>query len=163
MNPAAPGTSRPTAGSEATRLQLVTFRLGDEVYGLPIGHVREIIGAHRPTRLPGAVRHVAGLINLRGEVIPVFRLRTWFDLKDEVPATSSTIIAEWRGERFGFQVDAVQQVVWLDKAQIDPPTSQFQQKAPHISGLGKHEGRLIILLDLDALFRDSEDDAAGLG
>ncbi|MEB3298270.1 MAG: chemotaxis protein CheW [Candidatus Sericytochromatia bacterium] len=145
------------------RTQLVTFRLGDEIYGLPIDHVREIISSRHATRLPGAAPHVAGLINLRGEVIPVFRLRTWFGLKDEAPAASTTIITEWRGERFGFQVDAVQQVVWLDRSQIDPPTAQFQQHSPHIAGLGKHEGRLLILLDLDALFRDSDEDGTGRG
>ncbi|MBM3260041.1 MAG: purine-binding chemotaxis protein CheW [Candidatus Sericytochromatia bacterium] len=152
-------TNRPR--SVDGKLQLVTFKLGEEVYGLPIGHVREIITSRKPTRLPGSAPHVSGLINLRGEVIPVFQLRVWFGLKDEAPAASATIITEWKDERFGFQVDSVQQVAWLDRSQIDPPTAQFQQHAPHISGLGKHEGRLIILLDLDALFRDSDEDAHG--
>lgn len=157
-------TASPAAGSvQEDAIQLVTFYLGGEEYALGIKRVREIIGANPTTRLPHAPAHVLGLINLRGEVIPVFDMRRWFGLGGAASAPArSTIIAEWREERFGFTVDAVHQVVWLPRAAIDPPTSHFQERSPYIMGLGKIQNRILILLDLDALFKDVEEEAASL-
>lgn len=137
-------------------IQLVTFFLGGEEYGLGITRVREIIVTVPATRLPGAGRHVVGIINLRGEVIPVFDMRRWFGLGDTGIPSSSTIISDWRAERFGFTVDAVHQVVWLSVSAIDPPTDHFQERSPYIRGLGKYQNRLLILLDIDALLGDVE-------
>jgi len=142
--------------------QLVTFYLGGEEYALGITRVREIIGKPPTTRLPHSQSHILGLINLRGEVIPVFDMRRWFGLADATSRAQSTIIAEWREERFGFIVDSVHQVVWLPKGAIDPPTSHFHERSPYIMGLGKYQNRILILLDFDALFKDVEEEAAGL-
>lgn len=152
--------ARPAANEDA--IQLVTFYLGGEEYALTITRVREIIGNTPCTRLPHAPAHIQGLINLRGEVIPVFDMRRWFGLSMMDQPAQSTIIAEWGEERFGFTVDAVHQVVWLPRGQIDQPTSHFQERSPYILGLGKYDKRILILLDLDALFKDVEEEAASL-
>ncbi|MBM3273646.1 MAG: chemotaxis protein CheW [Candidatus Sericytochromatia bacterium] len=151
-----------TAGVVEDAVQLVTFYLGGEEYALGITRVREIIGTAGTTRLPHSPRHVMGLINLRGEVIPVFDMRRWFGLATSLTEAKSTIIAEWRDERFGFTVDAVHQVVWLRRDAIDPPTTHFQERSPYIMGLGKYQNRILILLDLDSLFKDVEEEAQSL-
>ena len=156
-------TASPTAGSVMEdAVQLVTFFLGGEEYALGITRIREIIGATPTTRLPHSPDHILGLINLRGEVIPVFDMRRWFGLADTRIPAKSTIIAEWREERFGFTVDAVHQVVWLPRTAIDPPTTHFHERSPYILGLGKFQNRILILLDLDSLFKDVEEEATGL-
>lgn len=156
-------TASPAVGSvQEDSVQLVTFYLGGEEYALGITRVREIIGANPTTRLPHSPHHVLGLINLRGEVIPVFDMRRWFGLESAAVPAKSTIIAEWHDERFGFTVDSVHQVVWLPRTHIDPPTSHFQERSPYIMGLGKFQNRILILLDLESLFKDVEEEAASL-
>ncbi len=154
-------TASPAVGTvQENAIQLVTFFLSGEEYALGITRVREIIGANPTTRLPHSPEHVLGLINLRGEVIPVFDMRRWFGLGAANVTAKSTIIAEWRDERFGFTVDSVHQVVWLPRTHIDPPTSHFQERSPYIMGLGKYQNRILILLDLDSLFKDVEEELA---
>lgn len=143
----------------ADAIQVVTFFVAGEEYALAITRIREIIGRTETTRLPHCAPHVLGLINLRGEVVPVFDLARWFKL-EPTRSPSSTVIAEWKGQTFGFTVDAVHQVVWLARDQIDPPSSHFEQRAPYIAGLGKYQRRIVILLDLDALFCDVHDEPA---
>ncbi|MBU6429047.1 MAG: chemotaxis protein CheW, partial [Cyanobacteria bacterium REEB65] len=139
-------------------MQVVTFFLGGEEYALNITRIREIIGMTTTTRLPLAAPHITGLINLRGEVIPVFDMRKWFGLVADSRMSLSTIIAEWHGETFGFTVDSVHQVMWLAADQVDPPSAHFEKRSPYILGLGKYEQRVVILLDLDALFKDVEEE-----
>ncbi len=156
-------TASPAAGGvQEDAIQLVTFYLGGEEYALGITRVREIIGKPPTTRLPHSQSHVLGLINLRGEVIPVFDMRRWFGLGEATAKSQSTIIAEWHDERFGFIVDSVHQVVWLPKVAIDPPTTHFQERSPYILGLGKYQNRILIMLDFDTLFKDVEEEATGL-
>ncbi|MBI6546563.1 MAG: chemotaxis protein CheW [Cyanobacteria bacterium NC_groundwater_1444_Ag_S-0.65um_54_12] len=147
-----------TSGHDKS-IQLVTFYLSGEEYGLGITRIREIIGMVPITRLPHASNYVQGLINLRGEVIPIFDMRCWFGLSHIPGSSNSIVIAEWGAEYFGFMVDSVHQVVWLPQYQIDPPTIHFQKRSPYIMGLGKYEGRILILLDLEALFRGAEEEA----
>ena len=163
-NPEALASAAASSDSEGAAndaaIQLVTFFLAGEEYALAITRIREIIGITATTRLPHALPHVRGLINLRGEVIPVLDLRVRFALKTEPTTPAATIIAEWQGETFGFTVDSVHQVVWLPTDRIDPPSSVIERQSPYVKGLGKYQDRLLILLDLDALFGDGEDESS---
>lgn len=139
-------------------IQVVSFYLGLEEYGLPISCVREIIANAKTTRIPKAQPHVEGLYNLRGEIIPVFNLRTLFALERGLirPNASSVIVAEFHDEVFGVRVDEVHQVLWMPTDQIEPPG--VQGRSPAVSGIGKYDGRLIILLDLNGLFDAVQDE-----
>ncbi len=153
-------TSQAAVPAPGDAIQVVTFFLAGEEYALAITAIREIIGPAEPTRLPHAPDPVIGLINLRGVVIPVFDPKRWFGLGAEAGPAPTTIIAEWQGEAFGLAVDSVRQVVWLPRDQIDPPSNRFEKRSPYIAGLGKVQGRLLILLDLAALFAEVEDAGA---
>lgn len=135
-------------------IPILTFYLGAEEYGLPLVQAREILGMIPPTELPKAAPHVLGLINLRGEILPVFDLRRLFQLQSQ-PADGTQdciLIAETRGESFGLRVDGVHQVLNLPADGVDTPSDKLKARSAAISGLGRIGERLIILLDPEALF-----------
>lgn len=133
---------------------ILTFYLGAEEYGLPLVQAREILGMLPPTPLPKTAAHVLGLINLRGEILPVFDLHRLFQLQSQpaIDSQACILIAETRGESFGLRVDGVHQVLNLPAASIDPPSEAMKARSAAIDGLGRIGQRLIILLDLQALF-----------
>ncbi len=140
-----------TAQQEEKLLHLVTFSLEGEEYGVDIGSVQEIIRATDITHVPGAPEHVRGVINLRGKIIPVVELRTRF----RMPAVQATdaqriIVIELAGKRLGMLVDGVSQVIKLSSATIEEiPEEAVTPDQNYIKGVGKLEGRLIIILDLN--------------
>jgi purine-binding chemotaxis protein CheW len=138
--------------------QLLTFYLGAEEYGLPLVQAREILGIAPTTMLPNAPKHVVGLINLRGEILPVFDLRLLFKLqsKSHVGEQDCILVAETLGEPFGLRVDGVHQVLTLSPEQIDPPSDALRDRSAAISGLAKVGSRLVILLDSSKLFSEEE-------
>lgn len=143
--------------------QYLTFYLGAEEYALPLVQAREILGLVPTTLLPNAPKHVVGLINLRGEILPVFDLRLLFKLqsKAEQSEQDCILVAETQGEPFGLKVDGVHQVLTLSPEQIDPPSDALRDRSVAISGLAKVGNRLVILLDSPSLF--SEEAQAELG
>jgi purine-binding chemotaxis protein CheW len=140
--------------------QILTFYLGAEEYGLPLVQAREILGLVPTTTLPNAAKHVVGLINLRGEILPVFDLRLLFKLQSKAHQDEQDciLVAETQGEPFGLKVDGVHQVLTLSADRIDPPSDALRERSTAISGLAKVGNRLVILLDPTTLF--SEDDLA---
>lgn len=138
--------------------QLLTFYLGAEEYGLPLVQAREILGMAPTTTLPNAPKHVVGLVNLRGEILPVFDLRLLFKLqsKAHVDEQDCILVAETQGEPFGLRVDGVHQVLALSPEQVDPPSDALRDRSAAISGLAKVGNRLVILLDSSKLFSEEE-------
>ncbi|MBT0654142.1 chemotaxis protein CheW [Geomobilimonas luticola] len=135
---------------------LVTFTLGREEYGVDIASVQEIIRATDITPVPGAPAHVRGVINLRGKIIPVVDLRSRFRMAagTEAGAEASDarriIVIELKGKRLGMQVDAVSQVIKVSSSVIEEmPEEAITLDQNYIKGVGKLEGRLIIILDLN--------------
>lgn len=139
-------------------LQLVTFRLANEEYGLPITKVQEINRLVPVTKLPQTPSFMEGIINLRGRIIPVIDLRKRFGMAitahDE---DTRIIIVEIKGQIVGATVDAVREVVRLDTANIEPPPTNVAVDSQYIDGVGKIDDRLIILLDLDKVLTDQEE------
>lgn len=135
-------------------LPILTFYLGAEEYALPLVQAREILALVPITPLPNAPKHVVGLINLRGEILPVFDLRRWFRLQRRVQEVEQDciLVAETQGEPFGLRVDGVHQVLTLAEGQLDPPSEALKSRSSAISGLAKVGSRLVILLDLSRLF-----------
>jgi purine-binding chemotaxis protein CheW len=138
--------------------QLVVFCLANEEYGVAIIQVQEIIRQPDITRIPGMPVFIEGVINLRGRIIPVIDLRKRFGLQlQELSDSTRVVVADAGGQTIGLVVDSVSEVVNLPKDQIDPiPPSIASIDAEYLSGVGKLEKRIIILLDLLKLLSDLE-------
>ena len=138
-------------------LQLVIFQLAQEEYGLPITKVREINRLVPITKLPQTPSFMEGIINLRGRIIPVIDLRKRFSLEiSEHNDESRIIIVEVNGQTVGIIVDAVAEVVRLAASSVEPPPPAFILDAKYIQGVGKLEGRLLILLEIDQILTSQE-------
>ena len=139
-------------------LQLVTFRLANEEYGLPITKVREINRVVPVTKLPQTPSFVEGIINLRGRIIPVIDLRKRF-VMPVTPHDDDTriIIVDISGQIVGVIVDAVTEVVRLNTANIEPAPLTVAVDAQYVEGVGKIDDRLIILLDIDKVLTNKEE------
>lgn len=138
-------------GSNQTGLlQLVSFNLGDEEYGVDILKVQEINRMVHVTRVPKAPEFVEGVINLRGKVIPIVDLRKRFGLPAKAHDKNTRIIVvDIEGRTVGLVVDGVSEVLRLNLETIEPPPSMVAGvDAEYIWGVGKLEDRLLILLDL---------------
>lgn len=139
-------------------LQLVIFRLAKEEFGLPITKVQEIIRMVPITKMPQTPSFVEGIINLRSRIIPILDLRKRFQLPlSEHDDDTRTIIVEVNGQTIGVIVDAVAEVVRLSMADVEPPPPAFVLDAQYIEGVGKMEGRLLILLNIDNILTSQEE------
>ncbi|MGE5275477.1 MAG: chemotaxis protein CheW [Acidobacteriota bacterium] len=148
-------------------VQIVTFRVGAEEYGLDIGAITEVIRPLKITPLPRMPQFIEGVINLRGAIIPVIDLRKRFALEKIVdnPRTMRMVIT--RGAvaggpgpdkgLLGLLVDSVHEVLHLRKQDIEPaPQAATGEFADFITGMGKAGERLIILLDIPKVLSQQE-------
>ncbi len=144
-------------------LQLVTFSISDEEFGVDILKVQEIIRTMEISKVPRAPDFVEGVINLRGKVIPIIDLRRRFGLEHKAHDKNTRIIViEITDVIVGFVVDAVSEVLRIPAGTVEPPPPVVAGlDSEYISGVGKLENSLLILLDLDKLL--SGDDMAMLG
>lgn len=139
-------------------LQLVTFRLASEEYGLPITKVQEINRLLPITKLPQTPSFMEGIINLRGRIIPVIDLRKRFQLLiTEHNEDTRIIVVEINGQTVGVTVDAVTEVVRLSTSDVEAPPASIAVDSRYINGVGKIDGRLIILLDTDQVLTAQEE------
>jgi purine-binding chemotaxis protein CheW len=139
-------------------MQLVSFMLAGELYGIEITKVREIILIADVTRIPETPDFVKGLINLRSTVIPVIDLRARFDLPESEPTDESRImVLQACGKTVGIVVDAVSEVLRVKHELIVPPPPTIAGRGrDYLSGLVKLGPRLLILLDIDKVFGEEE-------
>ncbi len=147
--------------SESTgSTQLVSFRLGQEEYGIEITKVREIILMGEITQIPETPDYVKGLINLRSTVIPVIDLRIRFGLPEGERTDESRIMVLHVDEKMiGIIVDAVSEVLRIAHDQIAPPPPTVAGLGrEYLTGLVKLEDRLLILLDIEKIFSQEETD-----
>ena len=138
--------------------QLVVFDLADEAYGVDINAVDGIIRMQVITKVPRTLEFVEGVINLRGEVIPIVDMRKRFGLRvTEETKDSRITVADMGGHKVGMIVDAVNEVLRITADSIEPPSSVITTaESTYLMGIAKVEDRLIILLDLEQVFNDSE-------
>ena len=139
-------------------LQLVTFNISNEEFGLDILKVHEINRMLEITRIPGAPEFVEGVINLRGRIIPVIDLRKRFHFEKKEPdKLTRIVVVEIEEKIVGFIVDSVSEVLRLPSNKVEPPPPIVAGiEAEYISGVGKLDNRLIILLDLGKLLTSKE-------
>jgi purine-binding chemotaxis protein CheW len=138
-------------------MQLVGFHVGGEEFGLEILRVQEIIRIQPLTHVPNSADFVEGVINLRGKVIPVIALRRCFGLEDR-PHDQQTriVVVEVNASVFGFIVDSVSEVLCIPVETIQPPPRLGKVEREYVSGVGKLDDRLLILLDLECLMSNAE-------
>lgn len=133
--------------------QYIVVMVGDEQYGIDISYVDNIVRMQKITRLPKAQSYFKGIINLRGEVVPVMSIRRKMDLDDDVLTNASRIIIlklEEKGS-LGIIVDEVKEVVTLSEDEID----KLSNKGKFINGIGKHGDELVSLLEINAIVDDN--------
>ncbi len=138
--------------------QLVVFDLANEVYGMDIGVVLEIIRMQEITKVPRTPEFVEGIINLRGKIIPVVDLRKRFSLPvtDET-ADNRIVVVDIDGQGIGMVVDAVAEVMRINSGSIEPPSEAITtQESDYLLGIAKLDDKLIILLDMNKLLLKEE-------
>ena len=138
--------------------QFLTFQLGDELYGVDILRVQEIKGYTTVTKIPNTPPHIKGVLNLRGTIVPIVELRTKFGMPMiEYTMFTVIVVVVIQEKIMGLVVDAVSDVLDIDKKDIQPPP-QFGTKVDvsFLNGIGKSGDKLIALLDMDRLLSDSD-------
>ena len=143
---------------EGENSQLISFAVGDEEYGLEILRVKEVIRMREITRLPKQPTFIKGIINLRGDVIPIVDLREKFGLeRHKYSPTTRVIVVDVEEKLVGMVVDAARQVVRVPADQIDPPPAIVGgMSTEYIKGVGKLDERMIILLNIDRILSREE-------
>lgn len=155
----------------------LTFRLGEEVFAIDVGQVREVLDLTSITKVPHAPEFMRGVINLRGSVVPVVDLKMKFGLpRTEATVDTRIVVMEidLDGERtiMGAMADSVHEVLELEPGQIqDPPRLGTRWRSEFIRGMGKRKDEFVIIIDIDRVFSTDElalvqetggvDDAAG--
>lgn len=140
--------------------QYVIFRLGKEEYGVPISKVKEIVQYKGATKLPGTTAAIAGIINLRGKIIPVIDLAIYLSVGQCQNVDRRAVILESGHYSIAVLVDEVTQVINIDEESIQAAPSASQFESRFVEGIGKTGDRLLILLNMSQLV--AEKDFAGL-
>jgi len=142
--------------------QYLTFQLAEEIFGVDVSHVREILEFNTVTKVPKTPDYMRGVINLRGSVVPVLDMRLKFGMTITEKTVNTCIIVvevSFEGETtiIGALVDSVDEVFELEPDQIEPaPKIGIQLKTEFIKGMGKRDDRFIIILDIDRVFSTEE-------
>jgi purine-binding chemotaxis protein CheW len=144
-------------------IQIVGFRIGRETFGLPISAVREIVRVPEITAVPNAPEYIEGVVNLRGQIIPVIDLRKRFGAKVVVPHKKNRIVVvECETRLVGLIVSSASEVLRIPPSEIEEPHNMFQDgDLNYVTGVGKLNGRLVMLLDLKKILERGE--LQGLG
>jgi purine-binding chemotaxis protein CheW len=151
------GLAEDILGNEAAKpneAHVVTFNLGEE-YGVPISQVYEIIRPSSITAVPNSPDYIEGVINIRGKVLPVLNLRKRLNLETrDITKDSRIVVTEVNNKVIGLLVDAVSQVMKIPAEFIESaPEEVLEISTDYITGVGKLEEQLVILLDLERLLK----------
>lgn len=144
--------------TDSTTLQYLTFGLGEDVFALETGSVREVIEICSVTRIPKTPPFMRGVINLRGHAVPVIDLRIKFDMTQENDTVNTCIIivdVEIDNEKcfIGAIVDSVREVFEMTSDQINPPPRMGTSiRTDFIRGIGEHNNEFIMILDINRVF-----------
>lgn len=145
-------------------LQLVSFNIGEEEFGVDILKVQEINRMAEVTRVPNSPEYVEGVINLRGKVIPIIDLRCRLSMSPkDADKDTRIIVVELETKVIGFVVDKVNEVLRISKSITEPPPPMVSGiNSEFITAIGKMEDRLLILLDLEKILSLREQEELAL-
>ncbi len=139
--------------------QFIVVQIGNEKYGIDIGYIDNIVRMQKITRVPKVQSYFKGVINLRGEIVPVMSIRKKMGLEDDVITDASRIIilkVEEKGS-LGVIVDQVREVITLNMAEVDKTSvSARNVKDTFINGIGKNGEELISLFEINAIIEEKE-------
>ncbi|MDD2237161.1 MAG: chemotaxis protein CheW [Kiritimatiellae bacterium] len=149
---------------DAMKDRYLTFRVGDEVYGIEIAYVTEIVGMQKITEVPDMPNFVRGVINLRGQVIPVIDVRARFHMEDRTyDDRTCVVVIQLNETSIGLVVDTVNEVMDIPAGQVSPPPKLGQGEGNrYIKGMGKVGDEVKILLDAGKLLFDNELESIGM-
>ena len=143
----------------ADTAQYIVISMGDEQFGIDIKYIDNIVKMQHITRVPNVASYIKGVINLRGEVLPVMSLRLKMGLEEDV-TTKNTRIIILRLEQYGMIgiiVDEVKEVLTLEESNVEKVTNDSKDdKDGFVFAVGKCEGGLVSLLDLNAVALEKE-------
>ncbi len=147
--------------SDIVREQFMTFRCGEEIYGISIKFVDEIIGLQQATGVPESEDYIIGLINFRGRIIPVIDVRIRFGKEPlEYNDRTCVIVINVKSTVIGLIVDGIEEVVAFAENEITPPPSVSSlrvQSQKYVYGIGRIDGEAKLLLDPDKLINGNSE------
>jgi purine-binding chemotaxis protein CheW len=143
---------------EKEKVQYIVVSIGNEQYGLDISYVDNIVRMCKITRVPKAPFHYIGIINLRGEVVPLMSLRRKMKLDDDEFTDLSRIIILKTEEMglIGVVVDEVKEVLSLSEDDIEAPSSTLKSKNSFINGVGKNGDELISIFEISSIIGEND-------
>ena len=143
---------------EYNTTQYIVTQLGEEQYGIDIKLISNIVRMQKITRVPKVSPYIRGVINLRGEVIPVISLRLKMGLSDDeiTKKTRIIILTLEQHESIGVLVDEVKEVVTLDEEHVEKVSYDKDDKSKVLSGVGKYDDKLISLLEIHSVLAENE-------
>ncbi|MDF1616804.1 chemotaxis protein CheW [Petrocella sp. FN5] len=135
--------------------QFIVVKLGVEQYGINIQYVQNIVRMINITRVPKAPYYIKGVVNLRGDIIPVMSIRLKFDMEEDIQTDSTRIIfVKLEGNEIGLIVDEVKEVIQLSEADIDNISREsHEEKDAYVFGVGKIGESLVTLLNIEELIK----------
>ena len=142
--------------------QLVTFQLGEELYGVNIMDVKEIVRVQAIRAIPNAPVYVEGIFNLRSEIIPIINLHKRFHIRklitsEEDELLSGFVILDIDGMKLGIIIDRISRVVTIEKEEIQPPPQMFSGiGSEYVEGVVRQEEGYLIILGIRDLFNPKE-------
>ena len=149
--------------AEGNQIQLVTFQLGEELYGVDIMDVKEIVKVCAVRQIPNAPYYVEGIFNLRSEIIPVMNLHKRFQIKkletssNEEELDGGFIILNIDNNKIGIIIDKIARVVTVDMSEVkDPPQMISGIGTEYIQGVIRQENNYLIMLNIRKLFNPKE-------
>ena len=144
------------------QFQLVTFRLGEELYGVNIMDVKEIVRLQNVRVIPNAPYYVEGIIKLRSEIIPIIDLHKRFNIQstskpEDIEMEGGFIILDIEGSKIGIIIDKVERVVTIKEEEVKDPTQMLSGIGnEYIEGVVREEHGYLIMLNTRKLFNASE-------
>ena len=140
------------------QVQLVTFRVGGEEFGLDVFSVHEILSYQQPTAMPRAPEFVEGVLDVRGTLVPIVDLRRRFETPRVVYDQDTRIVlVDFGGERLGLVVDSVTEVLRAPETAVSPPPAYIRGLAAEfVRGIVRVGERLVVLVDLDRILSSEE-------
>ena len=138
-------------------LQIVSFKIGKEEYGVDILKVQEIQKIPKLLKLPFSQEHILGVIDLRGKIIPIVDLAKRFGIIADLAKTKRIIVVDVNGKKIGLAIDSVSNVIKIESDKIEPPPPVVKGiSSKYVVGIANLKTDFIVVLDINQIFSPEE-------